>query len=111
MGRCARVLGALTLLDSNPEIAKPMKTKEIMRDEAFSKAHKIVQDILKATPKNIVDAYNSGPNTQISEQVQTQIHQLEADMRTKIETTLREDYKDSNVASLNTIISDALAGV
>jgi hypothetical protein len=109
MGRCARVLSSLTLLDADSEVAKPLKTTEVLRSEAFFKAHQIVQNTLKEQPPEVVAAYNN-PNVE-NEATAEQVSNLEAQLRTAIETTLRRDYRDVKPTVLNGIISDALAGV
>jgi len=114
-GRCDRVINSLTLIDNNPTISKPVKTKEIMKNEVFSKSYNILQEELKRAPTNVAKAYNgTTPEDQIDEDLQRQVDDFTSGVKDKIETQIREDYKESDVRDVGTIdnlIKDAKSGI
>lgn len=114
-GRCDRVINSLTLIDSNPLISKPIKTKEIMRNEILSKSYSILQDELKRAPTNVAKAYNGSlSESQIDADLQNQVDVFVNNVKDKIETQIREDYKESDVrgeTTLDNLIKDAQSGV
>lgn len=114
-GRCDRVINSLTLIDSNPVISKPIKTKEIMRNEILSKSYNILQGELKRAPANVAKAYNGSlSESQIDTDLQNQVDNFVNNVKDKIETQIREDYKESdlhNEATLENLIKDAQSGV
>lgn len=109
-GRCARILGSLTLLDKEPAIAAPMKTGEILRNEVFSKSWRIVQDELSDQSQEIQDAYN-GKTLNPSDDIQTQVDEFENNTKNKIEEIIKKDYSTSKPDVLDNLIEDAKAGV
>jgi hypothetical protein len=112
MGRCGRMLGSLTLLDADPEIAKPTKTKEILRNEIFSKSHAIIKKVLDDTPIHIAKAYQDPEIfAQADSKIKKKVDKLENKLKQEIETTLQQDYKDVKPATLDNLIKDAQAGV
>jgi len=112
MGRCSRVLGALTLLDKDSEISKPVKTTEILRNEALFKAHQTVLRVLKEYPSNISEAYqNPEKLLSASADVRQKVDELENTIKQEIETTLKSDYSNIKPVTLENIIRDAQAGV
>jgi len=109
-GRCARMIGSLTLLDKEPTISSPMKTGEILRNEVFSKSYVILQDQLNTQPQEIQDAYN-GKITEINDNLQSQVDRFESETKEKIAETIRNDYPSSKPDVLNNLIADAQAGI
>jgi hypothetical protein len=103
-GRCSRVLSSLTLMDSDPEISKPIKTTEILRNEVFSKAHQIIEDSVTRAPAELATAYRAGADTQ-------EVKDFENTLRVRINDTIREEYSNSNPTVLDNIIKDAQAGI
>jgi hypothetical protein len=114
-GRCDRVINSLTLIDSNPEISKPVKTKEIMRNEVLAKSYTILQEELKRADTAVVRAYNgSTPESEITTEVQGQVDDFITRVKGKIETQVRDDYKESDVRDpgiIDNLIKDAQSGV
>jgi hypothetical protein len=112
MGRCSRVLSSLTLLDKDTEISKPIKTVEILRNEALMKAHKVVLKVLNEIPKDVSDAYQD-PEKLLGANADTRkkVDELETTIKNEIESTLKKDYPDVPAKKLNEIIKDAQAGV
>lgn len=103
-GRVSRVINSLTLLDSNPNVSKPLKTQEILRNEVFSKAHKILENSLESTSSNFKKEYNSGQESQA-------VLEFEEKVKNKIAETITQDYPDSNPKVLDELIKDAQAGI
>lgn len=109
-GRTSRVLGSLTLLDNNDQIAAPMKTKEIMRNEIFAKTYKIIQNELENAPKMVSNAYNGIiPEEEVPPELNSKVEALEDHMRDVIAQTIKDDYPNSK--NLDNLILDAQAGV
>lgn len=108
LGRCNRMLGTLTLLDNDPEVSKPVKTTEILRNEVFGKAHHIITTILKDTPKEIADAYQ---NLDYSDEHAKSVEILENKLKTEVESILREEYQSVKPNILDNLIKDAQAGI
>jgi hypothetical protein len=108
-GRCSRILGSLTLLDEDPAIAAPMKTKEIMRNEIFSKSYKVIQDELGKASDKDRDLYNGviKENTENANQAR----KFEKHLKEKIEKFIRTDYHHVDNKYLDELIQDAQAGV
>lgn len=107
-GRCSRLLGALTLLDTNPTIAQPIKTKEILRNEIFTKAHNIIQNRLAKSP-NEADLY-----TGKTEETQENAPILEAfnqSLKQEISDTIHHEYSHSDKKIIDDLVRDAQAGV
>lgn len=98
-GRCNRVINSLTLLDADPEIAKPVKTVEMLRNEIFSKSHKILDNRLAANP-DIARAYNAGDDG-------PDVEQFREDVKNEIQAEIINDYHDSNQNSIVKIIREA----
>lgn len=59
-GRVTRVLNALTLLDKNVDLSKPIKTDDIERKEVYDDAHKILQRELDMMGPKFKAEYESG---------------------------------------------------
>lgn len=109
-GRCNRALESLTLLDRDSEISKPIKTTEILRNEIFSKSHKIIQDELRKIPQDVADVYN-GKISSASLELDKKVEDFENHVRNEIEKTIREDYADTKPHVLDQLIEDAKAGI
>lgn len=109
-GRCARMLGSLTLLDAQEEIAAPMKTAEILRNEVFSKSYKILQEQLESQPQEVRDIYNGKISSPTPEQEELG-KKFEESTKDKIAETIRSDYPNSKPTVLDNLIKDAQAGV
>lgn len=103
IGRVTRVIDSLCLLDNDLEIAKPARTTEMIRNEAFSKAHTILKNALSKSPE-MMNYYNGGDEPKDLETFKTNVKEQIADI-------LRNDYKDLRSNSLENIIRDAQAGV
>lgn len=110
-GRTGRVLGSMTLLDANETISEPIKTVEVLRNEAFAKSFKIIQDALKETDEETVRGYN-GALENPAPDVATKVEAFEHALRDRIEKSLRAEYSDkTDEKVLNNLINDAQAGV
>jgi hypothetical protein len=105
-GMCSRVLESLTILDTDAEISQPVKTTEILRNEIFTKAHKVMSDTLAAADPDTRNAYNSGTDTILADRVS----KLESDIRQAMDS-IRDDYPDINPNTISNIIEDAKAGI
>lgn len=113
-GRCARVINSLTLLDANKDISKPPVTKEIMKNEIFSKSYRILEDQLKKAPVDVAKAYNGlTPESQIDEDLNKRVEEFTKNVKDKIEKQIRSDYKSSSASSetIENLIKDAQSGV
>lgn len=109
-GRTARVLGAMTLLDTNESISTPMKTAEILRNEVFSKSYKIIQDALKETDDETARGYNGALESPAPD-VEYKVGQFVEAVKGRIAETLRADYADVDPGVIDNLIKDAQAGV
>jgi hypothetical protein len=101
-GRCARILSSLTLLDADDAVAAPVKTREILRSEIMSKAHKVLQDALATSPA--AADYLAGKDT-------PEVNQFEEQVKQNITQTIIRDYPNESTKNLGELISDAHAGV
>lgn len=113
-GRCNRLLNSLTLLDEDPNISKPIKTTEILRNEVFSKSFKIIQNELDRAPPEVAAAYRGEappPGSLANPDLPRQVASLEAHLKETIADTLRKDYADTKPETLENLIKDAQAGV
>jgi hypothetical protein len=108
-GRCGRMINSLTLLDQDPEVARPMKTREILRNEVFMKSHQIIQARLAQTPQEIAAVYQgSAPET---EENRVAVRGLVENLKKEIDETIREDHSNVEPRILDDLIRDAQAGV
>ena len=84
-GRITRVMSSFAHLDSDPRIGL-LVTKEVVRNEIMEKVAKIRNEILQALPadqrKKYEDATETTPETQ----------QIEARMKTAMETMIQKEY-------------------
>lgn len=112
MGRTERVINSLTLLDSDEDISKPVKTKEIMRNEVFTKSYKIIQDELKKMPTEVVRAYNgvTSPDEQ-GPDLQESVKTFEQMLKDKIADDVVNTYPSAKQDTIEQLIKDAQAGV
>lgn len=110
-GRVGRILGSLTLLDQDQNIAEPIKTAEILRNEVFAKSYQIIQDGLKNIDAETARAYN-GVLEAPAPDVEAKLGEFENGLKGRIETELRGEY-DGKVDKkvLDNLIEDAKAGV
>ncbi len=106
-GMCSRVLDSLTLLDSNPDISAPIKSTEILRNEIFSKAHKVMTDTVAAASPEHRAAYQS---THLDPDMSSRVTELETQICNNIDK-IRDEYPNTDPRVLNTIIDDAKAGI
>lgn len=125
VGRCNRILQSLTLLDKDPEIATPIKTTEILRNEILSKSYVIIQNELKKAPLDVSNAYNGityiGPhqaalteNQNVNNDQQNlnaKIKEFENKTKLEIERLIRQEYIGVDPKILDNLIKDAQAGV
>lgn len=113
-GRCGRVINSLTLMDSNATISKPIKTREIMKNEVFSKSYAILNAELMKAPTDVAKAYNGAtPESEIDEELQTRVDRFQERVKEKVANAIRADYRDSAVdpQTLDNLIRDAHAGI
>ena len=113
-GRCGRVINSLTLMDANDTISKPIKTREIMKNEIFSKSYAILHTELMKAPTDVAKAYNGAtPESEIDEELQSRVEHFQERVKEKIANTIREDYRDSSIdpQTLDNFIRDAHAGI
>jgi hypothetical protein len=113
IGKCNRLMGSLTLLDTDAVIATPVKTKEILRSEIFTKAHNIINDTLQKYPEPVVAAYqNPTKFDEAPEDVKIQVNDLEHTLKQNIATDIQNNYaKEVDATTLDILIEDAKAGV
>lgn len=102
-GRTSRIINSLTLLDENPDISSPPRTKEMIRNEALMKSLAILKDEKSKNP-DIAKKYDEGDQT-------SNVIQFEDKVKNRIEETLKKDYSDINSHDLDNIIKDAQAGI
>jgi hypothetical protein len=114
-GRCGRIINSLTLMDNNETISKPLKTREIMKNEIFSKSYTILNNELMKASTDVAKAYNGAtPESQIDDDLQRRLDQFEARVKDKIDSNIRDDYRDvdgTDAAALDNLIKDAQAGI
>lgn len=101
-GRCARVLSSLTLLDTNPDVAAPVKTREILRSEVMSKASKIIETAIDNLPGGV--DYADGKES-------PEVTEFETTVKNKIAEIIVADYPEENTKYLADLVLDAQAGV
>lgn len=101
-GRCARILSSLTLLDSDNTISTPVKTREILRSEIMSKAHKILEKAIETEPGGA--DYVAGEDT-------GEVNKFEDSVKKQITEAIVADYPDEDTKNLADLISDAHAGI
>ena len=101
-GICSRVISALTLMDNDINLAKPMKTKSILRSEIMSKAYRILQDELETHP-SARDYLDGCDNEKVVE--------FEDHIKNKVVTTIMKEYPSCDEKILVPIIKDACAGI
>jgi hypothetical protein len=112
MGRCSRVLSSLTLLDNDEAISKSVKTKDLLRNEILSKSYVTLQKVLDSSPAEITAAYSNPEVLELATpEVKKGVDDLENKIKSEIETTIRNDYKDVKNETLDDLIKDALHGV
>lgn len=109
VGRCNRILQTFTLLDNDANLSKPIKTKEILKNEIFSKSYKIIQDELKKLPEATANVYNGISNSD-DQEIQRQIGEFESKLKIEIENISKE-YPDTDPKILEPIINDAKSGI
>lgn len=110
-GRVSRVLGCLTLLDSDKTISEPVKTKEIMRNEAFAKAAKILESNLKKAPVEVSELYKN-PSLASTPETDQKVAEFESLVKKKIEKYINKYYSEKMPEhQLRDLILDAQAGI
>jgi hypothetical protein len=112
-GRCSRIINSLTLIDASPEISKPVKTRDMMKNEILSSAYAIVQEELSKTTPDVAKAYSgSTPESQINEELQGRVDSFVQDVKDKIDKKVRKDYENqADQGAIDNFILDAQAGV
>lgn len=110
-GRCSRLLSSLTILDEDKDISKPLKTKEIMRNEVLSKSYKILQDSLAQASPDVAAAYRGETDTAGNAELENKVKDFTIQVKNSIETTMRKDYSESEPRIVEELIKDAQAGV
>jgi len=109
-GRCANILGSLTLLDNNEQLSGSFKTTEIMKNEIFDKSYKILQNELAKTDEKTRDLYNVKiPSSGDADDAI--IDKFTAHVQKKIETKIVKDYPNADKSVVNNIIEEAKAGI
>jgi len=104
-GRTARVLNSLILLDVDENVSAPIKTAEILKNEIFTKTHKLIMDELKNTDEETRRGYNGeGEYTD-------KVAAFENHLRAEIEKNIRTTYTNIEGRILDNLIKDAQAGV
>lgn len=103
-GRCARMLNALTMLDHDGTIARPVQTTDMVRNEALSKASTILQTALREAPEEIRQGYTDNTGTD-------EVREFEKQVKSQIENTIRTDYSHLENRVVDQVVQDAQAGV
>lgn len=103
-GRCARMLNSLTMLDSDAPIARPVQTTDMVRNEALSKASKILQTALQEAPETVRQGYTDSSGTD-------EVREFEQKVKAQIENTIRTDYSHLEGRVVDQVVRDAQAGV
>ncbi len=97
VGRVSRILDSLVLMDSDPEISKPVVTNEMLRNEIFTLANKTINDQVNLTGKR--KEYDAGE----------MIPELDA-IKHAVKNTITEQYSDkTDKANLDKIIGEVEA--
>lgn len=107
-GRTARIINSLTLFDADADISQPIKTSEILKDEIFTKSHKLIQDELLKIDLDVVKGYNGEP---VGDETAVKVSEFETQLKSMIEKNIRNEYKNVDPRVLDNIIKDAQAGV
>lgn len=95
-GRCTRLMGSLTLLDSNQDVANGFLTVEAIRNDMLNKSNEILKLHIEETKngdsnlKNVAKSYEN-PDITVSDEDETA---FKNDIIEKIKTSLDDEYKD-----------------
>ena len=106
MGRCSRIIDSLTLMDNDDAIKAPLKTKDLIRKEVFTKAHKLLENRL-ASDEGFRNLYNA---TDLSD---TQNQELKAHIdtvKTQLKESVDKDYMELDATVKTDILTEAQAG-
>jgi len=110
-GRVSRILTALTLLDADEQLAAPVMDMSELKNEAYMKSSRIVDELFETKSKEFREFYNKNSDDLTTEQ-EWQIQEFEKDAKEKIKTELTKDYKHLvSQSELTEIIKNAQAGV
>jgi len=110
VGRVSRVINSLSQMDADEEISKPIVTTEVLRNEIFAKTYAIIQEELKHVDVEVARKYNGLPGD-YSPDIQQRVDEFEENLKLKITNTIQSEYADTKPETLNTIISESLAGI
>lgn len=110
VGRVSRVINSLSQMDADEDIAAPVVTTEVLRNEIFSKTYAIIQEELKSADVDVARKYNGLPGDYAPE-IDARVEEFEENLKLKITNTIQSEYSDAKPETLRTIIQEALAGV
>ena len=103
-GRVNRLIDTFTLVDSDEELKKPIKSKEVLKHEILPNMGKLLEDELQKLPEETRKDYNLGKST-------LDVEQFENHMKTLMSQTIDKNYSDVNPRVRNQIKEEALAGI
>jgi hypothetical protein len=101
-GRINRIVSSLSSIDE--EVGEPVMTKEMIRNEAFSKAGRIRDEMLEGKSDEFKKKYNSGDE---DEEVKVFVDEV----KNKITFEIRSDYAHLDKIKIDDIVRDACDGV
>ena len=99
-GRSTRYLSTFTLIDPDPVLSSPIKTKDILKKEIFEKANVMLHEELKKLPQAQRDKYNN-----------TGDEEFENYMKNKITNYITENYRSEDQKTIANIIDDTIAAI
>lgn len=99
-GRTKRIWQSLALLDFNPEIGL-FKSKQVVRNEIYQKAAKIVDDVLLGVSDEVRAAYTSDSDS-------VEVSELKRRMIDEIEN-IKKDYDGFDMDQLTLVIEECKA--
>jgi hypothetical protein len=108
-GRCTRYINTLTLLDNDVNVAAPIKTKSILRNEILAKTSVLIDKKLTDTTPILAAIYKGTSPPQ--EEYEAQLTTLVTEMKDHVADTIRKDYPNENMKILEELITDAQAGI
>ena len=103
-GRVNRLIDTFTLMDSDDELSKPIKSKEVLKHEILPNMGKLLEDELEKLPEQTRNDYNSAKST-------PEVEQFENHMKNLMIQTIDENYSDVNPRVRNQIKEEAIAGI
>lgn len=96
-GKCLRALDSLTLLDADPIISSPPKTKEIVRKEIFETASNYLEKYLDKNPE-MSELYNK-PEVDLTDSENKKVFKFVEKIKEGFAEKIHGEYENSGVSS------------